>query len=385
MTATSAENPKVSFVIPCYKLAHLLGECVRSILAQTYDDFEILIMDDASPDNTMEVASSFGDERVQYIRNPQNLGNLENYNKGIHLSRGAYVWLISADDYLIKPYVLARYVELMNANPNVGYTFCPGVSLKNGQPAGITGTYSSHDCVIKGHHLLKRLMVNNFILAASVLVRRECYKTISVFPLESDWKGTRVEMRWLGDWYLWCLFALAYDVGYFAEPMVCYREHDLSMSNSITQKEIVKTCADSDLGMLWMVRQRAADAGLDKISADCMRALVNEYYQQGVGKRYRASTYAMSVHDFEKSIDRVCDNESDKVKIRARFFEGAGDRHFSAGDILAARGLYSTSLRNDLLAMNVYLKLLLLLFGNTGTRIRNFIRNLRSTHALRAE
>jgi hypothetical protein len=313
------------------------------------------------------------------------LGNLENYNKGIHLSRGAYVWLISADDYLIKPYVLARYVELMNANPNVGYTFCPGMSLRNGQPAGIAGTYSSDDCVIKGHHLLKKLIVSNFILAASVLVRRECYKTISVSPLESEWGGTRVEMRWLGDWYLWCLFALAYDVGYFSEPMVCYREHDLSMSNSITQKEIVKACADSDLGMLWIVRRRAADVGLDEISADCMRAIVNEYYQQGVGKRYRASTYAMSVHDFEKSIYRVCDNESERNQIRARFFEGAGDRHFSAGELLTARDLYLTSLRSNSLSIKVYMKLLLLLFGKTGTRIRSFARNLRSMQGLRAE
>src|SRR5216684_5652724 len=93
-------NPKVSFVIPCYKLAHLLPECVNSILSQTYQDFEVLIMDDCSPDHTPEVARSFRDARVKHIRNEPNLGHLKNYNKGIELARGQYVWLISADDCL---------------------------------------------------------------------------------------------------------------------------------------------------------------------------------------------------------------------------------------------------------------------------------------------
>src|ERR1700732_62846 len=113
------QSPTVSFVVPCYKLDHLLPECVKSILSQTYSDFEVLIMDDCSPDNTAEVARSFRDPRVKHIRNQPNLGHLHNYNKGINLTRGKYVWLISADDYLRKPHILKRYVDLLDAHPNV--------------------------------------------------------------------------------------------------------------------------------------------------------------------------------------------------------------------------------------------------------------------------
>src|SRR5262245_31370136 len=113
-------DPKVSFIIPCFKLAHLLAECVDSILSQTYDDLEIIIMDDCSPDNTAEVAQSFKDHRVRYVRNNVNLGHLRNYNEGIARCRGQYIWLISADDRLRKPYVLQRYVELMDSRPEVG-------------------------------------------------------------------------------------------------------------------------------------------------------------------------------------------------------------------------------------------------------------------------
>src|SRR5271166_3653331 len=112
-------TPVVSFVVPCYKLAHLLRQCVESILSQSYADLEVLIMDDCSPDNTPEVAQSFRDPRVKYIRNDTNLGHLPNYNKGISLTRGEYVWLISADDYLRRPYILEQYVDLLDRNPQV--------------------------------------------------------------------------------------------------------------------------------------------------------------------------------------------------------------------------------------------------------------------------
>ena len=102
-------SPKVSFLVPCYNLAHLLPVCINSILNQTFDDLEVLIMDDCSPDDTPRVAMSFKDSRVVHIRNEPNLGHLKNYNKGISLAKGDYVWLISADDFLRCTSVVERY------------------------------------------------------------------------------------------------------------------------------------------------------------------------------------------------------------------------------------------------------------------------------------
>jgi glycosyltransferase involved in cell wall biosynthesis len=182
-------TPIVSFVVPCYKLAHLLRECVESILSQTYGDFEVLIMDDCSPDNTPEVAQSFQDPRVKNVRNDPNLGHLRNYNKGIRLTRGKYVWLISTDDYLRRPYILQRYVELLDRHPRVGYAFCPGVVVKNGLETGMLewAINWSDDRIIAGHVLLKELLCGNKIVAASGMARRECYERISFFPLNMPW------------------------------------------------------------------------------------------------------------------------------------------------------------------------------------------------------
>jgi glycosyltransferase involved in cell wall biosynthesis len=372
-------TPTVSFVVLCYKLAHLLPECVDSILAQTYRDFEVLIMDDCSPDNTTEVAQSFQDSRVKHIRNEQNLGVLGNQNEGVRLSRGKYVWIISADDYLRRPYILRRYVDLMEKHPRVGYTFCSGVGVRDGQETGVLGysKYRNRDAIVNGHVFLKKLLYGNFVLAASAMARRECYEKISLFPLNVMWAGVPVDMVWVADWYLWCLFALSVDVGYFAEPMVCYREHDLSISSSITQQENIALCAAADIAVPWLIRQKADERGLEKLSKDCLRAVAYEYARHGESKQYRGSTSCMSVRDFEESLCRSTESERERDWIRARFYAAKGDGLFSKGNVPAARRFYLDSLQKDPRTARVYAKLLFSL-GKPGVYLRRVLRSVRS-------
>src|SRR5271157_1282059 len=172
--------PTVSFVVPCYKLGHYLSECVHSILSQTYTDFGVLILDDCSPDNTGDVAKSFEDSRLKYVRNDQNLGLIDDFNKGIGLSRGKYVWILSADDYLRNSYILQRYVDLMEKNATIGYTFCPGVTVRDGQEREVTGAHGKRDRIIKGHEFLRTLLFGDTVVAGAVMARRECYEKITV-------------------------------------------------------------------------------------------------------------------------------------------------------------------------------------------------------------
>jgi glycosyltransferase involved in cell wall biosynthesis len=372
-------TPKVSFVVPCFKLAHLLPECIASILKQTYTDFEVLILNDCSPDNTAEIARTFDDPRVQLIDNPVNLGNLRTYNKGIKLSRGAYVWLISADDYLLKPYVLERFIRLLDARPDVGYVFCPGIGVVGGEHRQLLGEYRKQDCVVDGKKLLKKLLQQNFILAPGVLVRRECYEQISDFPLEVEWKGTPIQMKWLGDWYLWCRFALVHDVGYFAEPMVCYRMHELSMTNDVTQPETVQACAESDLAMLWLMKHHATELNYRYVAADCLKAIANEYRRQGASKHFRASTYVLHAADFERSLCRNTADPKERRLIRARYRDGAGNRYLALGQLDEARRCYLGSIRDDPSRIKLYGKLLFLQMGGLGLNIRRMFGGFRRT------
>ena len=364
-------QPKVSFVVPCYKLAHLLPDCINSILSQSFGDFEILVMDDCSPDGTRDVVESLSDGRIRYLRNDQNLGHLRNYNKGINLSRGKYVWLISADDYLRKPYVLERYVDLLERHPTVGYVFCPSVGVRDGAETRVFGQYTlsgDKDRILRGHGLLKKLVCSNFVMTPSGLVRRDCYDTISVFPLD---------MPWCGDWYLWCLFALYRDVAYFAEPMVCYREHhNLSMTSQLTREKL-DACVAEELSVPWTIRQRALELGSWGVAKNCLYGVAQTYARVMVNERYRGASFFMNVDKLEESLRKNARDESEKEWVLARVYEKMGNECYWQNDVAGAKRFYVMSLKADGLMIPVYLKMLLLAAGRPGDYLRQKISALR--------
>jgi glycosyltransferase involved in cell wall biosynthesis len=364
-------NPCVSFVVPCYKLAHLLPECINSILSQTFGDFEVLIMDDHSPDNTAEIANSFKDPRIRYVRNDPNLGHLRNYNKGIGLSRGAYVWLISADDYLRKPYVLQRYVGLLETHPGVGYVFCPGYGVRDGVETRLLGRYSvrrDHDRIFAGHALLKRLLQSNFVLTPSGMVRRECYDKISLFPLD---------MPWAGDWYLWCLFALHCDVGYFTEPMVCYREHHpLSMTSKLTREKL-DACAAEELAIAWAITRKARDRGNARVAKSCLYGLAHTYARTLASERFRDSSYFMNLERMETSLREYIPCDDVRSWVQARVYAGVANELYWQKDFITAKQFYHAAIKKDPWMLGVNFKRLLLSFGKTGDNLRELISSLR--------
>lgn len=355
-------NPKVTFIVPCYKLAHLLPECINSILTQSFEDFEILIMDDSSPDNTPQVAASFNDPRVIHVRNEPNLGHLRNYNKGISLSRGQYVWLISADDYLRKPYVLERYVKLLDENPNVGYVFCPGVKVRGGKEVNALdySFHGSRDAVFNGRKFLSKFVRENTIVAASGCVRKECYDKVSVFPLD---------MPWGGDWYLWAIFAFHYDVGYLAEPMVCYREHEMSMTTKLMTEDVAH-CSTEDIAMPWIFKRKAEEAGLKSLVRDCLDSAGFEYARRIAAKRYKSAAASMSFEEFESSLCRNTDKEDEREYVRARVYSYVGDEHYWKGDNALAKANYERALSKNPWLPKLWAKWLLLSTGNVGGAIR---------------
>jgi glycosyltransferase involved in cell wall biosynthesis len=351
-------NPTVSFVVPCYRLAHFLPDCINSILMQTYKDLEILIMDDCSPDNTAEVAQSFQDSRVKYIRNGTNLGHLRNYNQGITLSQGKYVWLISADDCLRVPYVLDRYVALLESHPEVGYVFCPGMGLCQGVETRIINSHGPEDMMFDGRGFLMNLLEANSIVAASGMARKECYEKVGFFP---------TDMPWAGDWYLWCVFALHYAVGYFAEPMVNYRTHDLSMTNTLMNKD-PRICIEDDAIVLERTRQRAQEVGQKAIVNRCRHLMGYIYATSTLSPRY--ANRLMTVEDCDASAARLIHNRRELRMFRARFYACLGDQYCWRQQFGRAFRWYAKGLWRDGWMSVVWLKMLSLCLGDLGLRLR---------------
>lgn len=324
-------------------------------------------MDDCSPDNTAEVAKSFQDKRVKHVCNYLNLGHLRNYNKGIRLARGKYVWLISADDYLRRPYVLERYVNLLNEHRNVGYVFGPSVGVRDGVETRVLGRYSQHgDCdrIMRGHDLLSKLIRSNFVMAPSGLVRRDCYQKISFFPLN---------MPWCGDWFLWCLFAVYHDVAYFAEPMTCYREHHiLSMTSKLT-RESLDACAAEEVAVPWIIRRKAQEGGYSRLAKECLLGVAQTYARTFVNERYRESTFFMNLELLEDSLRRNTTDEVERDWVRSRVYEKMGNECYWQRELASAKQFYQMALKNNPWMVTVRTKRLLLSLGQTGDCLRRMI------------
>jgi len=114
-------TPIISVVIPCYNVAPFIKGCLKSVLKQTFRSFEIICVNDGSPDNTVEIINTFKDERIRVI-NQKNRGLAGARNTGINASRGIYVALLDADD-LWHPTKLEEHFKHLQLKPKVGISY----------------------------------------------------------------------------------------------------------------------------------------------------------------------------------------------------------------------------------------------------------------------
>ena len=110
--------PQVTVLLAVHNGEPYVREAVRSVLDQTFDDFELLVVDDASTDATTEIVEGFGDSRIRLLRNERNLGQVPSLNRGLREARGEYVARLDADDVCLATR-LARQVEVLDSEPRV--------------------------------------------------------------------------------------------------------------------------------------------------------------------------------------------------------------------------------------------------------------------------
>jgi len=336
---TSHPNPTVSFIVPCYNYAHYLPECMGSLLAQSYRDFEILIMDDCSPDNTPEVAASFDDPRVRHIRHPVNLGAVANINAGIKEAKGRYLWIISPDDSLIRSDAVERYVAMMEANPRAGF-ICSTVLKVQSEQAASPLRWTDHgpkDTVFPSREFYRRLVRNNRVSAPSVMVRAEAYQTVGLWD---------ASVRCCPDWFMWCRLALRYEVAYQAEPIAHYRIHEQSEWQTGLRDQPLRVARD-ELKTRWLLLGIAQREHREAAARDTVRAIVTascrfltSTISQGDGGSIRAE-------ELEEALDQYCTDQRLQRRIRRAVYTGAGNRSCLRGNIAAAREFYRRALETD--------------------------------------
>jgi glycosyltransferase involved in cell wall biosynthesis len=320
-------------------------------------------MDDCSPDNTPEVAQTFTDRRIKYIRNIVNIGHTNNYNKGISISSGKYVWLISADDLLRTDYILNRYVTLMESSPQIGFVFCPAMELRDNTDYGMyKWTYHGpEDSVFEGKKFLHRLLKGCCVPAAAVMARKECYENIGLFP---------TDLLYGEDWYMWFALAFHYDVGYFSEPMVYYRRHADNISNILSSRDM-GIRAYNDFTVLWRIREKAIRSKLFHIAEECIDAFVDLTVTTFMTS-YPADK-SINKDEAKKYITKVVSDASIARKICAKLDTKIGDYYYSTGNINCAAMCYKEAFVANPYSYKTFAKYVLVNAGKPGALIRTFV------------
>ena len=370
-------GPLVTFVVPCYKLAHLLPECLNSVVVQTYPDFEVLVMDNCSPDNTPEVVQSFRDPRLKHVRNETNIGHTRNFNKGIGMARGKYVWLVSADDFLISPHALDRYVDVMERNPQVGYVFSCATTAQGAnhtRELPCWGYSGNTDHIWKGRTFLRRLIRNNCVIMSSVMTRKVCYEQRGLFALD---------LPHANDWYMWCTLALHYDVAYFAESMACCRVHGESLTAAFNRTDD-HVCIADEINVLCSVARQAELAGLPSLRKACNASIASHAVQAMKSSQVGDGTKpGLSESDLDGLLQQETRDVKDEEDLRARLSVAIGDAAFWSGDRMRAIRSYSEVLRLRPWWLKSWAKYLLLRSGSVGVGTRRLLTQACAVTGLR--
>ena len=216
----------IDIIIPCYNYAHFLDECLAAIVAQTRGDFQVLVMDNASSDDTPEVAARWmaQDARIRYHRNDTNLGAVGNMKRGYELTSAEYVVILPADD-LWGPTFLEATCDALDAHPECSYAYTGWHTTHGGLDVPekpMTWIPHERSGVVED---MASLIIQNYIpLSFGVFRRSMCEQVGGAYPLF---------LPMLGDLYLWMRLAAVGPACYIAENIGRLRMHGANESFSL--------------------------------------------------------------------------------------------------------------------------------------------------------
>lgn len=210
--------------IPTHNADRFLNKAIQSVLRQDYQDFDLVVCDNASTDGTKEICRALADPRVRYVRFEELVGQAANWNRCLELAAGEYVVLLHADDELL-PSFLNRAVPLLDSDRDAGLLHCTVQHVDpDGAPLFVQKLYDT-DRVAPGDQLLSRLLLQGCVVnPAGVMVRASVYKAVGKFT---------EAIVWGVDWHMWMRIALLTKTAYVAEPLAIYRQHPQSGTSGV--------------------------------------------------------------------------------------------------------------------------------------------------------
>jgi glycosyltransferase involved in cell wall biosynthesis len=285
-------NPKISVLIASYNHARFLPITLDSILSQTYQDFEVIIVDDGSSDNSLEILNRYAGQhskiRVMTHPNHCNKGISASTNLAFQNSQGEYIAWLGSDDAWY-PNLLARQVALIESDASLGMVYGPvHIIDENGdiRPEILGGDSGDFGLDITTHpNPLRKLLTVNVIPALTVLIRRECIDRTGLFD----------ETLIYSDWEMWLRIMSHWRIGYSRDVLAMYRVHGTNISVGVdTTKILVRNEA-----ALQAIHTKSAKLGgvynAPEIQAEIYRRLMDYAYdliKMEEAQRYFAAFFA---------------------------------------------------------------------------------------------
>ena len=222
----TARQARVAVIVPCHNYGRFLWDCVGSLSNQTFADWECVIVDDGSTDDTRIVATALmsGDPRIRYLWQERQ-GPSTARNAGLSATRSSYVQLLDADD-MIEPDKLRAHVEYLDAHPDVDIVYGDATSFGRHRDPGLISPFGLGPPSGKGLAVIERLIIRNPLVVEAPLFRRSVLDRAGAFS---------VTLGYLEDWDLWTRCALAgVSFAPFAPPntRALVRIHTDSMSSA---------------------------------------------------------------------------------------------------------------------------------------------------------
>jgi glycosyltransferase involved in cell wall biosynthesis len=227
------KKPVVSVIIPTYNRAHYVTEAIQSVLDQSYQDFEIIVVDDGSTDNTREAVTSFKDPRLKYFCQ-ENQGVCVARNNGIHISNGEYIYFLDSDDALLEK-TLEKGVRILDRHPDVALSHgCAYPMDERGRVFDLPKSKNIRPGVYRGtEEILNFLRYGNYFCPSLTIVRRSSIIDVGLFD-PAFRSGSE-------DFELWVRLAKKYAVSCIVDPVAKLRVHSSSMTASRDLNEMEKS------------------------------------------------------------------------------------------------------------------------------------------------
>ncbi|MFD1601635.1 glycosyltransferase family 2 protein [Flavobacterium artemisiae] len=248
-------QPLISVIVPNYNHGKFLEKRLDSIFKQTYNNFEVILLDDCSTDNSREILSKYADDgHVSHcVFNETNSGNtFRQWKKGIELAKGKFIWIAESDDFCDLSF-LEKVSKPLTINDKISLSYCQSNRVDSSDK--ITGSWKTYtesldpiqftqNFILDGDFFIEKFLINKNVIpnASAVLFRKEKLQI-------SNQLFNTPALRYCGDWVIYFQVIMKQEVSFIAESLNNFRYHDNSVIAVVSKSEKKLALIDIDLQM----------------------------------------------------------------------------------------------------------------------------------------